>query len=193
MCFIMVSEALQNFYDDWFIGMLPQMEHFSAIYRRWNIDHEKSVIHDVSESEKNKILQWCRHLSSHFIPHHKKYWIVLGSFYRTTGALVPVTLCLRLIRLMEMDGPDIQGASHPGTKTALLSKIFMPRSSFSPFYAHLRSNVCTWWSETIKCYFSFLEFILSDLAFIFFLFPCFDHVRKSEWIFRFFLSLRNSL
>jgi hypothetical protein len=54
MCFIMVSEALQNFYDDWFIGMLPQMEHFSAIYRRWNIDHEKNVIHDVSESEKTK-------------------------------------------------------------------------------------------------------------------------------------------
>jgi hypothetical protein len=54
MCFIMVSEALQNFYDDWFIGMLPQMEHVSAIYRRWNIDHQKNVTHDVSESEKTK-------------------------------------------------------------------------------------------------------------------------------------------
>jgi hypothetical protein len=34
--------------------MLPQMEHVSAIYRRWNIDHQKNVTHDVSESEKTK-------------------------------------------------------------------------------------------------------------------------------------------
>jgi hypothetical protein len=125
----------------WFLKLskISMMTDLLECYLRWNIS--VLFIEDGTLTTKkcnpwciwkwkNKILQWCRHLSSHFIPHHKKYWIVLWSFYGTTGALVPVPLCLRLIRLMEMDGLDIQGASHSGTKTALLSKIFMPRSSF---------------------------------------------------------------